>query len=496
MNNLLSLKELAQEFSVLYVEDEAPLRKNVKKYLKKIFLSVDTAKDGQEGLELYKKKKFDLVMTDINMPKSDGLEMASKIKEINENQNILIVSAYSDVLNFTTSIKLGIDGYILKPIDYKQLNSVLFKILVKIKQANENEEYKENLEKLVEEKTKQTKQLQDEKVKNYEKTLFALAKMIEDRDQYTGGHSQRVAKYSKMMAKEFGFDDEACENIYRSGMLHDIGKIIIPDSILLKPGALSYVEYTIIKEHVSIGVDILKKVPMFVNLALIIDAHHERYDGSGYPNGLKGDEILLESQIMATCDAFDAMTTSRIYKARKSVEDAIKEIQSLKDIHFSGAVVEVASKVLSKVVIDEDINQLPVSQIEKERFSYFYRDQITQTYNLNYLDLILIKNSYKIKYKYIYLIAIHNLNSFNIKYGWKEGDKYLKNVSDNLQSLYKNVLFFRIYGDDFLILSETKIDIDKNKLKDFIIKGDIVFDVKKYNIVKNNISSLHDFEVL
>ncbi len=496
MIDLKLLKELSNNFTVLYVEDDEKLRKAVSQYLERFFLNVDCAADGEEGLALYSNNKYDLVLSDIKMPKLNGLEMVEKIKDINEHQNILIISAYSEIENFTTSIKLGVDGYILKPIDYNQLNSALYKIVFKIKQFKENIAYKENLEKLVEEKTIEAKSLQDEKIKNYQKTLLALVKMIEDRDTYTGGHSQRVATYSKMIASKFGLDDTACENIYQAGILHDIGKIAIPDTILLKPGSLNEIEYHIIQEHVAIGVGILNKIPMFKELSVIIEAHHERFDGSGYPNSLKGDEIVLEAQIMALADAFDAMTTSRIYKAKKSVSEAIQEIQSLRDIHFRGDIVDIAAEVLDTVHIDDTISQLPTNELEKERFSYFYKDQVTQSYNLNYFDLILIKNSYNFKYQFIYQFNIHNIHKFNSKNGWDKGNEYLNNISIYLNTLSKNMILFRIYGDNFIVLSSTSIAINNDEIKKIICVDDIEFELLTYDIEKQSIFSVADFELL
>jgi len=496
MNDLHLLKELSKNITLLYVEDEDILRQSVARYLKNFFTNIDIASNGEEGLELYKNNKYDIVLTDIRMPKLNGLDMSIKIKEINEHQNIIIVSAYSDISNFTTSIKIGVDGYILNPIDFEQLNSTLYKVIYKINQFKENEGYKKNLETLVEQKTLETKQLEEEKVKNYQKTLFALVKMIEDRDTYTGGHSQRVATYSKMIAQYMKLDDKICENIYQAGILHDIGKIAIPDTILLKPGVLDTVEYKLIQEHVSLGVDILKKVPMFEELATCIEAHHERYDGSGYPHSLKGDEILLESQIMAVCDVFDAMTTSRIYKSKKTVLEAVSEIKSLEGKDFQKMIVDAAVAVLSNIKLDETISQLPTTALEQERFAYFYKDQITKCYNSNYFDLMLIKNSYNIKYKYIYLIAIHNLNDINIKYSWEEGNSYLENVSLNLQMMLNLNEVFRVYSDDFLVLTEEKIELDIEQLSEFIVRDDVSFNVESYNIEENKIFSFHDFELL
>ena len=149
---------------------------------------------------------------------------------------------------------------------------------------------------------------------NFEKTLEALVSIVEDRDSYTGGHSQRVATYSKMIAKEMGFSDEECELIYRAGKLHDIGKISTPDNVLLKPDKLSKLEYKLIKRHVEVSYAILSTIPMYKDIADIVISHHERYDGKGYPKGIGGDEITILGHVMIVADAFDAMTTNRIYK--------------------------------------------------------------------------------------------------------------------------------------------------------------------------------------
>jgi len=496
INKLKELLELSKDIKLLYVEDEDVLRDIMVTYLNKFFTSIDTAKDGQEGLELYKKNNYDLVITDILMPKLNGIEMSTAIKNINEEQNIVIISAYADTKDFIESIKLGIDGYVLKPIDFQQLNSMLFKIVEKIHKYRENIEYQKDLEKLVLKKTKDIQELEESKVHNYKETVFALVQMIEKRDTYTGGHSLRVAQYSKMIAQVLKLNDEICENIYQAGILHDIGKIAIPDNVLLKPSMLDDLEYTIIKEHVQIGVDMLNLIPLFKDITNYIKSHHERFDGSGYPLGLKGNDILLESQILAVSDVFDAMTTNRIYKARKTPQEALQEINSLKNIHFRDDVVNAALIALNDIVIDLNITQLPITNIEKERFSYFYKDQITQAYNSSYLDLILIKNSFEIKYNYINLFCIHNLNSINERLGWKEGDKYLENVFIQFEKLYPKLDIFRVFSDDFAILSNEILDVNMESLEEFICIEDISFTIEIFKIKEEKIFSFHDLELL
>lgn len=495
MNKLLKLQQLAKDIKLLYVEDEEVLRDVMTTYLSKFFKDIDTASNGLEGLEYYKQNNYDLVITDILMPKLDGIEMASKMKDINQNQNIVIISAYADTNDFIESIKLGIDGYILKPVDFEQLNTILLKIVDKIDKFKQNTEYKNNLEVLVDKKTEDVKKLEESKVNNYKETIFALVQMIEQRDTYTGGHSMRVAEYSKKIAEELGYEQKHCENIYQAGILHDIGKIAIPDNVLLKPSKLDKLEYTIIKEHVKIGIDMLSKIPLFNDLIKYIAEHHERYDGTGYPNGLKGDEISIESQILAVSDAFDAMTTNRIYKARKTPKEAIKELNSLKEKEFREDVVLAASNALKDTIIDLSISQLPLTNIEKERFSYFYKDQVTEAYNAKYLDLMLMKNSYEIEYKYLNIICIHNLNTYNKTYGWKNGDKYLSQVVEVLESIYKDFIIFRVFSDDFVILSKAVLNHDKENLEHLICKDEISLGIEVINIEENKIYSFHDLEL-
>ena len=494
MNKLAKLQELAKDIKLLYVEDEESLREIMKTYLSKFFTHIDTAENGLVGLEYYEKNRYDLVLTDILMPKLDGIEMASKIKEINPKQNVVIISAYADTKDFIQSIKIGIDGYILKPIDFEQLNTMLLKIVDKIHQFEENIQYQNNLEQLVNKKTQDIQKLEEAKVNNYKETIFALVQMIEQRDTYTGGHSLRVAKYSKKIAQLLGFDERDCENIYQAGILHDIGKIAIPDNVLLKPSKLDDLEYTIIKEHVKIGVDMLRKIPLFQDMIKFIQEHHERYNGEGYPKGLKGEEISIESQILAVSDAFDAMTTNRIYKARKTPSEAIEELTNLINTHFRKDVVDAAKIALQDIVIDASISQLPTTNIEKERFSYFYKDQITEAYNSQYLDLLLIKNSYEVEYKYLNIISIHNLNTYNKTYGWKSGDKYLSSVVEHLESIYSGLTIFRVFSDDFVIISKEVLHMNKEKLESILCKDEITLEIDIVNIEESEIYSFHDLE--
>jgi len=281
--------------------------------------------------------------------------------------------------------------------------------------------------------------------------------MIEARDSYTAGHTKRVAHYCVLIAKEMNYSDKDIELLKNAAWLHDIGKISTPDSILLKPGKLDKTEYQLIKEHLNSGYEMLKKIDQYKKIAEIMREHHEKFDGSGYPRGLKGIEIKPLSQIMIVADAFDAMTTNRVYKAKKSVSTALKELEDLSTIHFHPDVVSAAIIALKNITIDSDISQLPKTIMEEQRFSYFYKDRLTNLFIIDYLELIL-RYYIHVEEVYIYDIALHNFSKYNKEFSWQEGDKFLIAFASFINNLDKKSLVFRVEGDDFMILSEVKLE--------------------------------------
>ncbi len=494
MTKLKQLKKYGSKISILYVEDDADLRDSISTYLHVIFDSVDVAQNGAEGLESFKSKVYDIVITDIQMPKMNGLKMIKKIREINPNQEILITTAFSQTDYIMDAISLHVNGYILKPIDFDKINLTLYESVNNLLMRKENENYKTNLEDMVQARTEQNTLLEKEKIDNYKQTLLSFVELVEKRDSYTGGHSLRVASYCKLIAQEMGYDKETCELLHKAGVLHDVGKIETPDTVLLKPGRLDDLEYELIKEHVSTGAKLLGKIPMYKELAKIIASHHEKYDGTGYPEGLVGDEIPELTRIMIIADAFDAMTTNRIYKAKMSIADALKELQKFAGTQFDEKVVKAAIKPLSHVVLDKNIGQLPSTQMEEKRFAYFFEDQITQAYNHNYLDLMLIQNSTKTTY--ITCLFLHNFTAFNKTYGWDKGNIFLKEVVKILTSCSKDSAIFRVYGDDFVIISKSKIAIEESYFSTLLKESEdiVTLSFKELNTKDESINSLRELE--
>lgn len=290
----------------------------------------------------------------------------------------------------------------------------------------------------------------NERISLYEQNLYSLVSLIEQRDNYTAGHGRRVGEYSRLIAIEMGLSKEVQEELYRAGALHDIGKVAIPDSILLKPGALEPIERSLIEEHVNAGYNLLQRVDIFASIAEIVRYHHERLDGTGYPNKLSGDAIPLLSQIMAVADCVDAMTTNRIYKGRKSLKESLDELRSTRGIKFRTDVIDAALVALKDISLEAAHSQRPTTPMEMERFSYFYKDSLTGVYTSAYLNFLFFEPDFD-QYRQLWLINLGNIGHFNKQYGWEKGDDLLKHYAQMLQEYYPQLPIIRFQGDDFII---------------------------------------------
>lgn len=289
-----------------------------------------------------------------------------------------------------------------------------------------------------------------EKINLYEQNLFSLVSLIEQRDNYTAGHGQRVGEYSRLIAIQMGLSSEVQQDLYRAGALHDIGKVAIPDSILLKPGALEPIERSLIQEHVNAGYTLLKRVDIFASIAEIVRYHHERLDGSGYPNKISGDAFPLLSQIMAVADCVDAMTTNRIYKGRKSLEEALEELKLLRGVKFRSDIIDAALVALASISLETAHSQRPTTPMEMERFSYFYKDSLTGVYTSAYLNFLFFEPDFD-QYQQLWLVNLGNIGQFNKTYGWDKGDDLLKHYGQTLQEYYPQLPIIRFQGDDFIV---------------------------------------------
>lgn len=334
------------------------------------------------------------------------------------------------------------------------------------------------------------KKMEMEKVSNYEETILAFVNVIEKRDTYTAGHTIRVAQYCRLIAEELKLEEHEIKKLEQAAILHDIGKVAIPDSILLKPGQLTALEYDLIKYHSEAGYEMLSKIEMYKGLAETIRYHHSRYDGLGYPKTNHPDEIPFLSHIMIVADAFDAMTTNRIYKPRKNIKEALEEINECSGVHFHPKVVEATLKCLKDVELNQT-SQLPTNELESKRFSYFFNDYLTGVYNEHYLQPVLFNDTNQIKF--LYNIEIKRFSTFNKQFGWDEGNTLLKLIAQTLLNIDSKSFVFRFHGDDFIVLSQNKENIKnlEKTLKKLIENTPLDIKIKEYEVDKS-----FDFKVL
>jgi len=320
--------------------------------------------------------------------------------------------------------------------------------------------------------------MKQEKIKNYDETIFSFIQLVEERDSYTAGHSVRVARYATIVATEMGLKKHQIEMLGQAAILHDLGKIGTPDSILLRPGKLSDLEFDLVKLHVLSGYNVLSKVNLYKDLSEIIKYHHERHDGRGYPSGVSGENIPLLSQILSVADAFDAMTTDRVYHDRLLKKDAIAEIKKNSGTQFNPNVARYAANALSKIEIDAASRPFPESELDKKRFSFFFNDSLTELYNEAYF-FIIMKNHAKLSaYRNVCFLSLKNFTAYNKNYGWDMGNELLIAFSNQLKSTFEGSLLFRVKGDDFIIISSYNATTIKNKVKNISLTREQMISIK------------------
>jgi len=322
-------------------------------------------------------------------------------------------------------------------------------------------------------------EMEKEKNVNYEETILAFVNIIEQRDTYTAGHTIRVAEYCALVAKEMGINSDDIRRLEKAAILHDIGKVATPDAILLKPAKLSRLEFELIKQHSEVGAEMLEKVSIYKDLAEIIRYHHSRYDGKGYPRTSSPDDIPVLSRIMIVCDAFDAMTTNRIYRPRKTIAQALIEIKEGSATQFHPDVANAAIIALANISIDST-SQLPSSELEKRRMSYFFHDSLTELYNEDYLQTLL--NTTNHQFKSLTIIELRKFTDFNKKHGWEEGNEKIKSFAKFLNKLLPESTIVRFHGDDFIVLNKYHLKINEETLSSFEQIDKITFATRTHEI--------------
>lgn len=328
---------------ILVVDDEDRNRRLMEALLVPLGYEVILAVDGEEALRKVQETPLDVILLDVMMPGISGFDVARKLKENEETKiiPIVMVTALQDVESRIKAIEAGADDFLSKPVDRTELQARV-KSLLQVKAYNDHmRDYQKELEAEVAKRTEELRKAFETIKTASLDTIYRLSRAAEYKDEDTGAHIKRMSNYSAAVARQMGLGKDDVETILYAAPMHDAGKIGIPDRILLKPGKLDPEEWEIMKQHTTIGGNILGGSDSgFIKLAEVIAlTHHEKWDGSGYPHGLRGPAIPLAGRIAAIADVFDALTSKRPYKEAFSLEKSFAIIREGRGSHFDPEVV-------------------------------------------------------------------------------------------------------------------------------------------------------------
>ena len=339
---------------ILIVDDEPIIREILTRKLKDSGYSPIPAENAFEALNTMREHPCSLVLSDIMMPGMDGIALLKALRAAYPDTAVVMITAVSNVSMAIEALREGAYDYLIKPFNLEEVVLSVRNALEKRRLILENRLYQEHLGEIVKAQTEEIRQLlttEQERICELNKaveeidvthsaTLDALSTALDYRDNETEGHSQRVVRYSLEIGSLLGLERHDLEILGRGTLLHDIGKIGVPDAVLWKPGKLTDEEWVEMRNHVEYGYRMLRHIPFLRDAALIMLHHHERFDGAGYPQSLKDHDIVIGARIFAIADTYDAMTTDRPYRKALSDQDAREEITRCNGSQFDPAIVE------------------------------------------------------------------------------------------------------------------------------------------------------------
>ncbi len=327
---------------ILVVDDEFAICQVIQDYLSLRHFDVSTASSYDEACAVLALKSFDILLSDIRMPGKSGTDLLRYVRRHHPRIATVLFTGYADIGLAVSSMQEGAYDFILKPIHLEQVHMSIHNALEKRALKDEVRRYQKGLEELVEKRTKELREaLRRVEAANLD-TVTRLSRAAEMRDDETGNHVLRIRSYSAALARELKLAPDEIDNLYVASSMHDIGKIGIPDQVLLKPGKLDEDELMIMRRHAEIGAKILSDAdsPMLRIAQVVARSHHEKWDGSGYPDGLQQDKIPIYGRIVALADVWDALTTRRCYKPAFGLQASTEIINKSAGSHFDPDVVE------------------------------------------------------------------------------------------------------------------------------------------------------------
>jgi putative nucleotidyltransferase with HDIG domain len=329
---------------LLIVDDEVEVRSVLRDLLSEAYQCGEAA-SAEEALAQLRERDYELVISDITMSGMTGLEMIPHVKVISPDTVIVMISGMQTIESAINALRLGAFDYLMKPFDLRQAEAAIARAYEHHELIVAKRRYENHLEELVEQRTAELDQALDSLENAYRTTLQALTAALETRDSETHGHSERVVTFSLRLGREYGLTALEMKALEFGSLLHDIGKIGVPDAILRKPAKLTDEEWVRMREHPMHGQQILRGIKFLEGAAKVVAQHHEKWDGSGYPLGLKAEEIDICARIFSVADAFDAITSDRVYRRGRPYEAASQELDEWVGRQFDPKVVEAFHRV-------------------------------------------------------------------------------------------------------------------------------------------------------
>ncbi len=434
---------------ILIVDDDRLTLSTAQKLLGSEY-KVVAVNSGKQAFKYLERHMPDLILLDINMPEIDGFEVMAKLQKDARWSKIPVIFLTAD-RSAETEIKcfgVGACDYIAKPFEPNIM-------LSRIRSTIELDGYRKDLQRRLDEKTKEMERITIQ-------AIMTVANTVDAKDDYTKGHSMRVAAYSELLAQRLGWSEEEIQNIYYVAMLHDVGKIGVPDAVLNKPFKLTDVEFRLIKGHTLVGAEILNDFKMFPNVNVGAKYHHERYDGRGYPEGLKGESIPLVARVIGLVDSYDAMTSNRVYRRRLNDDVVMKELEKGKGSQWDPELVDIfvdliKEGALEKMWMPEEDLATPIFDSGKIMGITMGNENILES-PVDYLTGLLsgqkgeedISLSLRAEGGALMLIDLDHFRQINDTHGHLMGDYALKTVADVLREVCENEIVCRTGGDEFL----------------------------------------------
>lgn len=345
---------------ILVVDDENALRNALVRFLSNQGFSVSAAGTGQEAIDLVGRESFEVMLLDIRMPGMSGIDVVPEVLHQDPDLAILMLSALTDATSAAICMQRGAIDYLTKPIELNDLSKAIARALRRRDTLMQSREISSWLKEEVQRRTQEIERERRKQQQLTVSTLEALVNALEAKHPWLSGHSARVAAFAATVAHHMELSDDEVEDVRMAGRLHDLGKIGVRESVLNRGGKLSVEEYQHVKQHVLIGSQILAPLTHLGQIVAFVRGHHEHWDGSGYPDGLSGNDIPIGARIICAAELYDALTTTRPYQEKSTPEQAVERMRAL-----------------SGTVLDPAVVDAVTSSVEARRTLVFIEDEIT-----------------------------------------------------------------------------------------------------------------------